>query len=94
VVISSTLPVAYRKGGMEVFFNRRDETNRAIVELNGRYKALATKKGVVYLDYHRVLVNASGELREEYNADNVHLTWVAYDAMKPLVESAVSAAKK
>jgi lysophospholipase L1-like esterase len=94
VVISSTLPVGYRKGGMEIFFARRSETNKAIVELNGRYKTLAAKKGAVYLDYYRVLVNADGELRDDYSADNVHLTWAGYNVMKPLVEAAVSAATK
>jgi lysophospholipase L1-like esterase len=94
VVISSTLPVAYRKGGMEIFFARRAETNKAIVELNSRYKALAVKKGAVYLDYYRVLVNADGELRDDYSADNVHLTWAGYNAMKPLVVAAVAAAVK
>jgi lysophospholipase L1-like esterase len=94
VVISSTLPVAYRKGGMEIFFARRAETNKAIVELNSRYRSLAAKKGAVYLDYYRVLVNPEGELRDDFNADNVHLTWTAYDAMKPLVDDAVAAAVK
>lgn len=94
VVISSTLPVAYRSGGMEVFFARRAETNKAILELNSRYRALAAKKGAVYLDYYKALANADGELRSEYNSDNVHLTWEAYDVMAPLVEQAVAAATK
>jgi acyl-CoA thioesterase I len=94
VVVSSVLPVGYRKGGMEIFFARRAETNKAIVELNGRYRELASAKGAVYLDYYRVLVNADGELRDDFSADNVHLTWPAYNAMKPLVDAAVSVAVK
>ena len=94
VVISSTLPVAYRDGGMEIFFARRAETNKMILELNGRYRALAAKKGVVYLDYFSALANADGELRTEFNNDNVHLTWEAYDVMAPLVKAAVAKASK
>jgi lysophospholipase L1-like esterase len=46
--------------------------------LNDRYRAIAAETGAVFIDLWPALANASGELREEYTRDHLHLTASGY----------------
>lgn len=52
-----------------------------IPRLNAWLRDLADAKGLTFVDYHAILDDGAGGLREEYSADGVHVTRAAYRAM-------------
>jgi acyl-CoA thioesterase I len=86
MVISSILPAARYPWKPEV------QPAEQIRALNTRLKALATREGLVYLDYYTPMVNAQGGLDRELASDGVHPTEKGYAMMSPLAEKAIAEA--
>jgi lysophospholipase L1-like esterase len=56
--------------------------------------AYAAAHGDVYLDYFSALIDATGLLRADFSADDLHPTAAGYAVMAPLVEAAIARALK
>lgn len=67
--------------------------NPTIVTLNSWLKSFAASNNVPVADFYPVLVDANGELKAEYASGTEHLTAAAYQAITPVVQAAISAAK-
>ncbi|HJQ52401.1 MAG TPA: SGNH/GDSL hydrolase family protein [Gemmatimonadaceae bacterium] len=83
VVLSSILPVydyPWRPGL---------EPAPKIIAINKWMKDWAAKHGAVYLDYHSVMADARGGMREGLASDGVHPTEAGYRVMAPLAEQAI-----
>ena len=92
VVLSSILPVsAYHTSptGVPQTTTRPMERIRAI---NGWMKKYAAANGHVFLDYTPAMVDASGHLREELSADDLHPNAKGYAIMGPLADAAIQQA--
>jgi lysophospholipase L1-like esterase len=92
VVISSILPVsAYHTAptGVPQTTLRPMARIRAI---NDWLKKYAADQKDVYLDYFSAMVDATGHLREELSADDLHPNARGYAIMGPLVEAAIKEA--
>ena len=63
-----------------------------IVALNAWMKGYATRRGVVYLDYHSAMADERQGLRRELSEDGVHPNEAGYRVMAPLAEAAIAAA--
>ena len=57
----------------------KNRYNKTIRETNVGYKAVAEKHGIIYLDMTDILVDASGNLKEEYTYDGLHLSAKGYE---------------
>ena len=86
MVISSILPAARYPWKPEV------QPAEQIRALNTRLKALATRDGLVYLDYYTPMANTQGGLDPELASDGVHPTAKGYAVMAPLAEKAIAEA--
>jgi lysophospholipase L1-like esterase len=60
--------------------------------INGWMKEYAAANGHVYLDYFSAMVDATGVLREEFSADDLHPNAKGYAVMAPLAEAAIQRA--
>jgi lysophospholipase L1-like esterase len=92
VVLGSILPVsAYHTSptGAPQTVTRPMTRIRAI---NDWIKAYAAAEGHVYLDYFSAMVDATGVLREELSADDLHPNAKGYAIMGPLAEAAIKQA--
>jgi lysophospholipase L1-like esterase len=92
VVLSSILPVsAYHTSptGVPQTTTRPMERIRAI---NDWMKKYAAANGHVFLDYTPAMVDASGHLREELSADDLHPNAKGYAIMEPLADAAIQQA--
>ncbi len=62
--------------------------NPRIRELNKGLEQLTQKYGVRFLDVHKLMVDAQGELKPEYTNDGIHLTRAGYEvwaeALRPI----------
>lgn len=88
VVLSSVLPVydyPWRPGL---------EPAGKIVALNAWMKDYAARNGVVYLDYHRAMVDGRQGLRAALTYDGVHPNEAGYRVMAPLAERAINEAMR
>lgn len=65
-----------------------------IVALNARLRALATATGTAFVDYGAVLATPVGALKPALTYDGTHPDAHGYDAMRPLVDSAIAQALK
>lgn len=80
VVLASVLPATRFEWRLGL-----GDKSAEIVELNQHIKALAKKRGLVYIDYHSALKNKENGLDPEYAEDGVHPTLKAYGIMGKLV---------
>ncbi len=63
-------------------------TPEKILNFNAGLLTLCKTFGVVYLDFHTLLVNEDGYLRKEYAAgDGIHLTYSTYEMLKEFIIS-------
>ena len=88
VVILASIPPADRFGWSPAL-----QPAPWIGSLNGWLRDYAAERGSVYADYHAVLAGPNGELRPEFGPDGVHPNAAGYAAMRPVAESAISAAE-
>jgi lysophospholipase L1-like esterase len=89
VVLSSILPVsAYHTApnGVPQTMARPMDRIRAI---NDWMKKYAASEKHVYLDYFAAMIDATGHLREELSADDLHPNVKGYAIMGPLAEAAI-----
>jgi lysophospholipase L1-like esterase len=86
VVLSSVLPVYdYRwRPGLE--------PAGKIIELNAWMRGYASRRDVVYLDYHTVMADERQGLKSTLSEDGVHPNEAGYQVMVPLVEAAIEEA--
>ena len=86
VVLSSVLPVYdYRwRPGLE--------PAGKIIELNAWMRGYASRRDVVYLDYHTVMADERQGLKSALSEDGVHPNEAGYQVMVPLVEAAIEEA--
>ncbi len=86
VVLSSVLPVYdYRwRPGLE--------PAGKIIELNAWMRGYASRRDVVYLDYHTVMADERQGLKLVLSEDGVHPNEAGYQVMVPLVEAAIEEA--
>lgn len=86
VVLSSVLPV------FDYPWKRGLEPAPKIAALNAWLQAYAEAHGAVYLDYHSVMADARGGMREGISTDGVHPNEEGYRIMAGLVERAIGEA--
>jgi len=65
-----------------------------ILALNDWMKKYAAARGYVYLDYFSAMIDATGLLREDLSADDLHPNAKGYGIMAPLAEAAIERALK
>lgn len=65
-----------------------------IQALNAWLRKYAASRGVVYLDYYRVLSSDGGALKPGLGQDAVHPNRAGYDLMEPLTRAAIAQARK
>jgi lysophospholipase L1-like esterase len=89
VILASVLPVsAYHVQDPALPQTTRRPMAR-IRALNDWIKAYAAANGHLYLDYFSAMTDASGLLREDLSADDLHPNAKGYAIMGPLAEAAV-----
>lgn len=64
-----------------------------VSELNAWLAGLATRRGLVFADYHAPLAGPGGALRPELTRDGVHPTAAGYRVMRPICEQALIQAR-
>jgi lysophospholipase L1-like esterase len=62
--------------------------------LNTRLRAYASRHGIAYADYWRVLATPEGGMKPQYSEDGVHLNAAGYDAIRPVAEAAIARARR
>lgn len=95
VVLSSVLPVSSYHYADRPSLRGPQPSIRApekISQINAWLKAYAAQKGHVYLDYWPGVADASGMLKTEFSADDLHPNAAGYAAMAPLAEAAIAQA--
>jgi lysophospholipase L1-like esterase len=95
VVLSSVLPVsAYHYRDRPIL--RGPQTSLRPTDklqaLNRWIEEFSAKHGHVFLDYRPAVGDASGMLRAEFSADDLHPNAAGYAAMAPLAEAAIAKA--
>jgi lysophospholipase L1-like esterase len=92
VVLSSITPTsAYHTPARAI----PQTTQRPLARLeaiNAWMKKYAAANGLVYLDYFSAMVDASGQMKAEFTADDLHPTPEGYAVMAPLAEAAIQKA--
>ncbi len=63
-----------------------------IAELNIWLKDYAAASGAVYADYHAVLAEPDGRIKDRYSADGLHPGTLGYQAMRPVADAAIDRA--
>lgn len=92
VVLSSILPTSnYHTAPNGIPQTQRRPLAR-IKALNDWMKSYAATHGDVYLDYFSAMTDATGLLRAELSADDLHPTAAGYALMAPLAEAAIQKA--
>jgi lysophospholipase L1-like esterase len=96
VVLASLLPVsAYHVQPTSTAVPQTTARPMArILALNDWLKKYAAEHGHVYLDYFSAMVDATGQLREDLSADDLHPNAKGYGIMAPLAEAAIERALK
>jgi len=62
------------------------ETRKAIAELNRRLRSAASETGAMWVDYHPVLDDGTGAMKQGLAPDGVHPSEAGYDAMATVIE--------
>jgi lysophospholipase L1-like esterase len=92
VVLASITPIS----GYHAVANAIPQTTRRpmdrIKALNAWIKRFAADNGYVYLDYFSAMVDASGLMKPELTADDLHPNAEGYRIMAPLAEAAIQRA--
>lgn len=83
-LIASLTPAA------TVFWSPDARPQTWIPALNDWLRSFAAERGLRFVDYHSVLSDGAGGLRDEYSADGVHVTRSAYRVMQSVLEAADS----
>jgi lysophospholipase L1-like esterase len=76
IYIQSVLPTIYRLVPLP---------RKTIHELNDRIKKLSDGRNIFYIDIHRFMVDANGDLKSGYTHDGVHLNGRGYLAWRKAV---------
>jgi lysophospholipase L1-like esterase len=91
--IRSMVDIARANGIAVVLGNvtpAQDRPKATIAAANRWLRAFAVQRGVGFVDYDLVLLDAHGNPRPGFFTDGVHLTERAYAAMRPLTEAAIA----
>jgi lysophospholipase L1-like esterase len=73
-----------------IFWSPNAQPRVWIPHLNRWLRDFADKRGLRFIDYHPVLADEHGGLREAYSADGVHVTRAAYRAMREVLERSLA----
>ncbi len=92
VVFSSVLPTSNYHTPANGVPQTQQRPLARINAINGWMKSYAASHGDVYLDYFSAMTDASGLLRAELSADDLHPTAAGYAIMGPLAEAAIQKA--
>lgn len=92
VVFSSILPVSAYHTAQNGVPQTQSRPMARIRAINDWMKNYAAAEKHVYLDYFSAMVDATGHLREELSADDLHPNAVGYAIMGPLADAAVKKA--
>lgn len=65
-----------------------------IAQLNAALARMAADRKAVFVDYHAILADPSGRMREGLSNDDVHPTRAGYALMRPLLERAIARADR
>ncbi|MFB3896144.1 MAG: GDSL-type esterase/lipase family protein [bacterium] len=65
------------------------DRNPQVIELNIKLKHLARQYGYHYLDLHPLMKDSTGQLRQEYSSDGIHLKPAAYAVWKQEIDKAL-----
>ena len=85
LILCSILPTR------QLWNNQQREKNELIARINGRYKALAGERGLIFVDYHARLVDSDGlTMRDGLSVDGVHPHVLGYDIMADALRSALA----
>jgi lysophospholipase L1-like esterase len=63
--------------------------NPSVVALNAWLRNFAASHGLIYLDYYSLMVDANGELAEQYAKSDVHINAAGYAVLTPVMQAAV-----
>jgi lysophospholipase L1-like esterase len=92
VVLASITPIsAYHAAAGTVPQTTRRPVAR-IQKINEWMRSYAAAHKHVYLDYYSKMIDATGMLKAEFSADDLHPTMEGYAAMAPLAEAAIAQA--
>ncbi len=95
VVLASLTPVsAYHVANATAVPQTTQRPMERIRAINTWLAAYAGAHGDVYLDYFSALIDATGLLRADFSADDLHPTTAGYAVMAPLAEAAIARALK
>jgi lysophospholipase L1-like esterase len=95
VVFASLTPVgAYHVASATAIPQTTQRPMDRIRAINTWMAAYAAAHGDVYLDYFSALLDATGLLRADFSADDLHPTAAGYAVMAPLAEAAIAQALK
>ena len=92
VVLSSILPVSAYHTAPTGIPQTTSRPMARITALNEWIKEYAASERHVYLDYFSAMVDATGLLREDLSADDLHPNAKGYAVMGPLAEAAIKQA--
>jgi lysophospholipase L1-like esterase len=92
VVFSSILPVSAYHTAPNGVPQTQARPMARIKAINEWMKKYAADEKHVYLDYFSAMVDATGHLREELSADDLHPNAAGYAIMGPLADAAVKQA--
>jgi lysophospholipase L1-like esterase len=95
VVLASITPVsAYHVANPNAVPQTTARPMARIQAVNTWMRTYAASHGHVYLDYSSAMTDATGLLRENLSADDLHPTAAGYAVMAPLAEAAIAKALK
>lgn len=95
VVFSSILPVSsYHLANPSAVPQTTLRPLARIQKINEWMKSYAASHKHVYLDYYPKMIDASGQLKAELSADDLHPNAAGYAVMAPLAEAAIGQALK
>ncbi len=64
--------------------------NERVSETNALLRDICDEGGYIYIDVYSALVNADGELAEEYTVDGVHISERGYEVISNTVEGSLA----
>jgi len=65
------------------------DRNPKVLDYNKQLKRLAAQYGYNYLDLHTLMKDSTGQLKEEFSSDGIHLTPAAYQVWKKEIDKAL-----
>ena len=86
IYLQSLLPFNMNVREWKTLVGKEQQTR----EINARYKEIAERRGITWIDLYPLVVDDNGNLREEFTNDGLHLLGPAYliwrDAVMPYVK--------